>query len=259
MTRFQLFSYLAAFAACIATTNGCSAQVPGGSGTKTAPVVAQLPPGSHEGLGDPSKAKFEAPPKFQAKLETTKGDIIIEVNRDWAPNGADRFYSMVKIGFFKDIAIFRAIDQFMFQFGIHGNPTVANVWGDANIKDDPSAGKSNVPGTISFAQTGMPNSRSTQMFINLGNNSMLDQSRGGGAPFVPFGQVVKGMDIVRKINTEYGENPRNENIQGLFKSKGNAYIKERFPNIDFIKSVTLVPGAASGAPMVNQGSGSSSK
>ena len=189
----------------------------------------------HPALKDSSLATETAPDKFKVKFSTTKGDYTVEVNRAWSPNGADRFYNLVKIGYFQDVAIFRAIKGFMYQFGIHGDPAISAVWGEANITDDPNAGISNAPGTICFAKTGAPNSRSTQMFVNLGNNAALD-----GQGFTPFGTVVEGMDVVRKINTEYGENPRNENIQGDFKRKGNAYIMKRYPNIDLIKSVTLI-------------------
>ena len=213
-----------------------------------------LPANAHPGLKDPSQAKFTSPPKFQAKFETTKGDFVIEVNREWAPNGADRFYSMIKVGYFHNTAIFRAIDNFMFQFGIHGVPEVAKAWREAPIKDDKPAGKSNVPGTISFAQTGAPNSRSSQMFVNLGNNGALDRGRNGGAGFYPFGKVVKGNEVIKKINVEYGENPRREDVQGDFVKKGNAYIQNRFPNIDYIKRVTIIP-AAGGSGTQPAGSG----
>ena len=187
----------------------------------------------HPALKDPSLANEEAPEKFRVKFSTTKGDYTVEVNRAWSPNGADRFYNLVKIGYFQDVAIFRAIKGFMYQFGIHGDPAVSRVWSDANITDDPNAGISNAPGTICFAKTGAPNSRSTQMFVNLGNNASLD-----GLGFTPFGEVVEGMDVVRKINTEYGEN--RGNVQGDFKDKGNAFIMMKYPNIDFIKSATFV-------------------
>jgi cyclophilin family peptidyl-prolyl cis-trans isomerase len=135
--------------------------------------------------------------------------------------------------FFSDIAFFRAVNGFMFQFGIHGDPAISDKWAEANIKDDPSVGVSNGPGTICFAKTGLPNSRSTQMFINLGNNSFLDDQG-----FTPFGKVTEGLDVVGKINTEYGENKGD--VQGEFKQKGNPYILKKFPNIDLIKSVTIV-------------------
>lgn len=229
-------------AALMIFSNGCSAQGTASSlqqlnqqksamANQAGAVQAADP-----GLLDPSKAIATAPAKFRVKFGTTKGDFTVEVTRAWAPNGADRFYNMVKVGFFKDVAIFRAIKGFMFQFGIHGTPAIAQRWGDANIKDDaPVKGISNQEGFLSFAQTGRPNSRSSQMFVNLGNNQFLDRQN---PPFVPFGQVVEGMDVVRAINTEYGENKGN--VQGEFKQQGNAYIKQKYKNIDFIKSVTLV-------------------
>ena len=264
MNRTPIFSLAVAVFASTIISNGCIAQ----SGSSTRPATQQandmrvtVPSDAHPGLRDPSQAKLKAPDKFFAKFETTKGDFVMEVNREWAPNGADRFYSMVKVGFFKNTAIFRAIDGFMFQFGIHGDPAVAKAWGNANIKDDKPAGKSNTPGTISFAQTGAPNSRSSQMFVNLGNNGRsLDQGRNGGAGFYPFGKIVKGMDVIKKINTEYGENKGPDNVQGNFKNKGNAYIQDKFPRIDYIKQVKLVPDPALSrggmtAPAVNSGSG----
>lgn len=185
----------------------------------------------HPAMLDPKLANKTAPDNFKVKFETTKGDFIMEIHRDWAPNGVDRFYNLVDIGYFKNIAIFRAVPRFMFQFGIHGDPQVNAVWKDANIKDDPYARKSNQPGAICFAHAG-PNTRSTQMFINLGNNSRLDRD------FPPFGEVIEGMDVVRKINTEYGENPGD--VQPKFQTGGNKFILDRFPNIDIIKSVTLI-------------------
>lgn len=193
----------------------------------------------NEALLDPSKLTEKAPAEFLVKFATSKGDFYIEVTREWAPNAADRFYNMVKNDYFNQTYIFRAIKGFMFQFGIHGNPKVAAKWGEATFADDPYNKKSNVTGTISFAQTGRPNSRSCQMFINLGNNSFLDQPD-QGQPFVPFGKVVKGMKIVNNIETKNGENPRNEDIQGNFKRGGNAYIKQRFDDLDYIKSVTIL-------------------
>ena len=264
MNRTQIFFLAAAVLTFAVTSSRCVAQ--SGSGNRQA-ATSQAgsmaftvnPDTAHPGLIDPSQAKFKAPEQFFAKFETTKGDFVMEVNREWAPNGADRFYSMVKVGFFEKVAIFRAIDNFMFQFGIHGDPKVAKAWKSASIKDDQPAGKSNVPGTISFAQTGAPNSRSSQMFINLGNNGRsLDQGRNGGAGFYPFGQVVKGKDVIAKINTEYGEN--RGNVQGDFIAEGNAYIEKKYPKIDFIKRVTILnaatpPAAGSGMKAPAAGSG----
>ena len=187
----------------------------------------------HPGLTDPKKATETAPEMFRVKVLTTKGEFEIEVTRKWSPNGADRFYNLVQVGFFDDVAIFRAIEGFMFQFGIHGDPKISKVWSDANIKDDPNAGISNKKGYITYAKSGRPNSRSTQFFINLGNNGGLDAQG-----FTPFGKVAKGMTVVNKINTEYGEN--SSEVQGSFQAKGNEYIKYRYPKLDYIKSVSLV-------------------
>jgi peptidyl-prolyl cis-trans isomerase A (cyclophilin A) len=185
----------------------------------------------HPAMLDPSKANKTAPEKFKVKFATTKGDFIVEIERAWAPNGADRFYNLVDIGYFQEIVIFRAVPRFMFQFGIHGDPKVSAVWRNANIRDDSNAKISNQAGYLCFAHAG-PNTRSVQMFINLGNNSRLDKD------FTPFGKVIEGMEVVRKINTEYGENA--PQVQGNFQSKGNAYILESFPNLDIIKSVSLL-------------------
>ena len=181
-------------------------------------------------LTDPSKLTAKAPDTFKAKFETTKGVFTVEVTRSLAPNGADRFYNLVKAGYFKDIAFFRVIPGFMAQFGMHSDPKLTAIWNHANIADDPVKG-SNTRGTITFAQTRMPNSRSAQFFINFGDNSQLDGQR-----FAPFGKVIEGMDVVDKINPEYRENPN----QGAIEAEGNAYLKKNFPNLDYIKSATIL-------------------
>jgi peptidyl-prolyl cis-trans isomerase A (cyclophilin A) len=187
-------------------------------------------------LLDPSLAKEKAPDKFKAKFTTTKGDFVIEVTRDWAPNGADRFYNLVKIGYFDDVAFFRNIEGFMVQFGINGDPAVNKKWNKANIKADPVK-KSNKPGYVTYAQGGNPNSRTTQIFINFGNNSRLDNMS-----FSPFGQVVEGMDVVKSLYNGYGEGAPNGNgpDQGLIQDEGNAYLKKSFPKLDYVKSVEIV-------------------
>jgi len=185
---------------------------------------------------DPSKLKEKAPDTFKAEFDTTKGKFTVEVTRSLSPNGADRFYNLVKSGYFKDIIFFRVIPGFMAQFGINGDPEISKKWRDANIADDPVKG-SNTRGTITFATAG-PNTRSTQFFINFVDNTTLD-----GMGFSPFGKVVEGMDVVDKINGEYGEGaPRGRGPrQDLIQTEGNAYLKKNFPNLDSIKSVTLVP------------------
>lgn len=186
----------------------------------------------------PGKLTEQAPESYKAQFDTTKGKITIEVTRSLSPNGADRFYNLVRSGYFKDIAFFRVIPGFMCQFGIHGDPAVSAKWRKANLTDDPVKG-SNSRGAITFATAG-PNTRTTQLFINFGDNRNLD-----GMGFSSFGKVVEGMDIVDKINGEYGEGaPRGRGPdQGRIQAEGNAYLKKDFPNLDYIKSATILPAA----------------
>ena len=191
------------------------------------------------GFSDPSKLTDKAPDTFKAQFDTTKGKFTIEVTRSLAPNGADRFYNLVRSGYFKDLAFFRVVPGFMCQFGIHGDPAVSAKWREANISDDPVKG-SNTRGTITFATAG-PNTRTTQLFINFGNNVNLD-----GQGFSPFGKVVTGMDVVDKINSEYGDGApwgRGPD-QGRIQTEGNTYLKKGFPNLDYIKSATVLSAAA---------------
>ena len=191
-------------------------------------------PASAQNLGDPSTLNARAPDTYKAKFDTSKGTFVIQVNRDWAPNGADRFYNLVKAGFYNDARFFRVIDGFMVQFGISGNPDVSAAWSDANIKDDPVR-ESNSRGTVTFATAG-PNTRTTQVFINFNNNSMLN-----GQGFAPFGKVISGMDVVDSLYKGYGEGaPRgNGPNQGLIKAQGNAYLVTQFPKLDYIKKATI--------------------
>src|SRR6516162_5320221 len=135
---------------------------------------------SHAALADtsakvpsPSEATATAPATYKVKMTTTKGDFTVEVHRDWAPLGADRFYNLVKLGYFTDVAFFRVIKGFMVQFGIHGDPTVSRAWRDAHVKDDPTGKQSNKRGMLTFATAG-PNTRTTQLFINYADNGNLD-------------------------------------------------------------------------------------
>ena len=196
-------------------------------------------PAAASGFADPAKLTAKAPETFKAVFDTTKGKFTIEVTRALSPNGADRFYNLVQSGYFKDIAFFRVIPGFMCQFGIHGDPDVAAKWRDANITDDPVKG-SNTRGTISFATAG-PGTRTTQLFINFADNSNLD-----GMGFSPFGKVIQGMDVVDKINSEYGEGAPGGRgpEQGRVQMEGNAYLKKDFPNLDYIKSASILPADA---------------
>jgi peptidyl-prolyl cis-trans isomerase A (cyclophilin A) len=186
----------------------------------------------------PSAATATAPAVYKVKMSTTKGDFTIEVHRDWAPNGADRFFNLVKLGYFTDIAFFRTVKGFMVQFGIHGDPNMNKTWRMARIQDDPTGKQSNTKGMVTFAMAG-PNSRTTQIFINYADNSRLD-SMG----FPPIGKVVgDGMKVVDAIEGMYGEGApggRGPN-QGRIQSEGNAYLKAEFPKLDYLKSASIVP------------------
>jgi peptidyl-prolyl cis-trans isomerase A (cyclophilin A) len=193
-------------------------------------------PANAANLGDPASLNEKAPDVYKAKFDTSKGTFVIEVHRDWAPNGADRFYNLVKNGFYNDARFFRVIDGFMVQFGISGNPDLSAVWREARIRDDPVK-ESNQPGKVSFATAG-PNTRTTQVFINFGDNAGLD-----GQGFSPFGQVVSGMDVVNGLYKGYGEGaPRGQGPdQGRLQVEGNAYLLTDFPKLDYIKKATIEP------------------
>jgi peptidyl-prolyl cis-trans isomerase A (cyclophilin A) len=184
-----------------------------------------------EKLMDPSKVNEKAPEVFKAKFDTTKGVFVVEVHRDWSPQGADRFYSLVKSGYFDGIKFFRVVPGFVVQWGIHGDPAIANKWLKSNIQDDPVK-ESNKRGFITYAKSQAPNSRSVQFFINLGDNSQLDRQG-----FSPFGKVIEGMDVVGKLNGEYGEGLTQ--LQGRIASEGNAFLEKHYPNLDGIKKAMV--------------------
>lgn len=192
-----------------------------------------------EKLMNPAQLNETAPDKFQAKFETSKGEFLVEVTRAWAPYGADRFYNLVKNGYYNNCRFFRVIDNFMVQFGINGDPKLNAVWSQARIKDDPVK-QSNNRGYITYAMAG-PNTRTTQLFINYRNNAGLD-SQG----FSPFGKVVKGMDVVDSIYSGYGEGAPSGNgpAQHLIQQQGNAYLEKNFPKLDYIESATIVTSEA---------------
>lgn len=194
------------------------------------------PDAASKALLAPAEAKETAPAVYKAKLTTTKGAFVVEVHRDWAPNGADRFYNLVKTGYFSDVAFFRVIKGFMVQFGIHGDPAVSRAWRDARITDDPTGKQSNKRGMVTFAMAG-PNTRTTQIFVNYADNANLD-SMG----FPPFGKVVEGMNIVDALEGEYGEGAPGGRgpAQGRAQGEGNKYFKADFPKLDYIKSATIL-------------------
>jgi peptidyl-prolyl cis-trans isomerase A (cyclophilin A) len=185
----------------------------------------------------PSLAAETAPESYKVKFETTKGDFTIQVNRTWAPNGADRFYNLVKIGYYDGAVFFRVIDGFMAQVGMHGDPAVQAAWMKASIPDDPPT-QSNTRGMVTFAAQGTPNSRTTQFFINFGDNSSLKQH----GPFAPFGRVVEGMKVVDSLYSGYGEGaPKGRGpSQGEIVRQGNAYLKSSFPELDAITKASLL-------------------
>jgi peptidyl-prolyl cis-trans isomerase A (cyclophilin A) len=183
---------------------------------------------TNQKLLNPAALNAQAPATYKVKFQTSKGDFVVEVTRAWAPNGADRFYNLVKNGFFDDTRFFRVVPNFMVQFGINGTPSIQTNWREATIKDDPVK-ESNKRGYITFATSG-PNSRTSQVFINFRDNTGLDRQG-----FAPFGQVAEGMDVVDKINAEYGERPSQGNIQ----AQGNAYLNKEFPKLDYVKKATI--------------------
>jgi len=191
-------------------------------------------PAFSQGLSDPSALREQAPPTYRVKFDTSKGPFVIEVHRDWAPKGADRFYNLVKNGFYDNGRFFRVISGFMVQFGINADPQLSERWRSARIEDDP-VHQSNTRGMITFATAG-PNTRTTQVFINYGDNASLDRQG-----FAPFGQVISGMNVVDGLFAGYGEGapsgggPSQERIQ----REGNAYLTKDFAKLDYIKSATI--------------------
>jgi peptidyl-prolyl cis-trans isomerase A (cyclophilin A) len=180
----------------------------------------------------PSQLDEQAPDVYKVKFETTKGPFFVQVRRQWAPQGADRFYNLVKNGFYNDVYIFRVVHGFVAQFGISGDPEISKVWSQSRIKDDPVE-IGNKRGTITFATAGK-DSRTTQVFINYTDNARLDK-----LGFAPFGEVVEGMDeVVDSLFGGYGE--KITRLQGKIVSMGNSYLKENFPKLDHIKKATIV-------------------
>ena len=183
----------------------------------------------------PSSLNKQAPPTFKAKFTTTKGDFVVEVTRAWSPLGADRFYNLVKNHFYDGAAFFRVLPGFVAQFGLSANPEISRVWASATFKDDPVT-QSNLEGYLTFATAG-PHTRTTQVFINLGDNRNLDRMG-----FSPFGKVVEGMNVVRKFYSGYGEGAPGGNgpDQSRLTNEGRAYLDKSFPRLDSIKTAVVV-------------------
>lgn len=226
---------LAALAGC----GGDAESTDGGSADAEAAEDQSADPGINAILYYPDRLVETAPETFQVRFETTKGDFVVDVHRSWAANGADRFYNLVKNGYYDGVYFHRVISGFMAQFGMHGEPQVEVRWSRANITDDPVVA-SNTRGTVTYAKSG-PNTRTTQLFINFGDNSSLDADG-----FAPIGRVSEGMDVVDQLHSGYGEledfggnGPRAYNIL----AQGNQYLVDNFPDLDHIIAATLVDPA----------------
>jgi peptidyl-prolyl cis-trans isomerase A (cyclophilin A) len=227
---------------------GAAAQTPSPAPAKK-PDTAEKAPGAaaktpyDPALLHPETLHATAPAEYDVKFVTTAGEFTMKVTRAWAPNGADRFYNLVRHHFYDGAAFFRVLQGFMAQFGLSAYPEVSTVWESARIKDDPVT-QHNHRGFVSFATAG-PNTRTTQLFINFGNNEALDRSG-----FAAFAEVTDGMDVVDKLYNGYGEGapegrgPR----QDLVGSQGHVYLEKNFPKLDVIKSATIVPPPAAAAP-----------
>jgi peptidyl-prolyl cis-trans isomerase A (cyclophilin A) len=177
-------------------------------------------------------AAVTAPATFKVRFETSKGPIVVQAHRDWAPNGVDRFYQLVESGYYDDVRFFRVVPGFVVQFGMHGDPTTNAKWVAQPLSDDPVK-QSNTRGTVTFAQMPMPNTRTTQLFINLQNNSSLDAQN-----FAPIGEVVEGMSVVDRLYSGYAGTPSDS--QSRIAAEGNAFLNRAFPKLDFVRTAQVV-------------------
>jgi peptidyl-prolyl cis-trans isomerase A (cyclophilin A) len=202
----------------------------------------QMAPAYPPVLLKPETLTAKAPETFHVRFNTTKGAFTVKVTRAWAPNGADRFYNLVRNRFYDGASFFRVVQGFVVQFGLSAHPDVSKAWREANIPDDPVV-QSNKKGFLTYAMRG-PNTRTTQLFINLTDNARLD-----AMGFAPFGEVIQGMEIVEQLYSGYGDGaPRgNGPAQNLIQEQGRAYLEKEFPLLDSIRSARIVPPAASGS------------
>jgi peptidyl-prolyl cis-trans isomerase A (cyclophilin A) len=232
---------------CSVISLAATAQTPTPAPAKKPATAAKAPEAKatpfDPGLLQPATLRAKAPAEYDVKFVTTQGEFTIKVTRTWAPNGADRFYNLVRHHFYDGAAFFRVLPGFMAQFGLSAYPEVSKVWENATIKDDPIV-QSNHRGFVSFATAG-PNTRTTQVFINYGNNEALDKSG-----FSAFAVVSEGMEVVDKLYNGYGEGAPDGHgpNQALIGSHGRAYLEKSFPKLDTIRSATLVTAAAAPAP-----------
>ncbi len=223
--------FLLSLSALFVLSAGCKRSAEG------APAAAAKAAAVKPSLDKPQTLNERASDVYRAKFATSKGDFVIEVHRDWAPVGADRFFNLVKYGYYNDTRFFRVVKGFMAQIGISGRPELNTIWREQRIADDPPK-KSNLRGFVSFATAG-PGTRTTQFFINYADsNSRLDTMG-----FAPFGQVVSGMEVVDALYGDYGEGApqgRGPN-QGRIQNEGNAYLLRDFPQLDYVKEATILP------------------
>lgn len=190
-------------------------------------------------LLQPGNFQEESPSTFVARFETTKGVVRIQVTREWAPLGADRFYNLVKAGYYDGVTFHRVIPGFMAEFGINGDPWVNAAWRQATLRDEPVR-KPNERGRVSFSKN-EPHTRTVQVFINTDDNPNLN-----GQGFSPFGEVIEGMDVVDGLYAEYGESPTRGGAgvyQAMAIAKGDEYLRAEFPLLDLIEEATIEGGA----------------
>lgn len=190
--------------------------------------------GSRDGSAQSSAKPEPVPDIYRVKFETSKGDFVVEATKAWAPEGAERFYLLVKRGFYDEARFFRVVPRFVVQFGINGDPAVQSRWRGMTIADDPVK-QSNKRGSVTFATSG-PNTRTTQVFINLADNVRLDKMG-----FAPLGQVISGMEVVDRLYSAYGDGPPRGNgpSQQLIETQGNAYLERQFPRLDYIQKARV--------------------
>jgi len=231
-------SLLFSFAAAAQTPSPAPAKKP--ATAAKAPAASKTP--YDPALLHPATLIGRAPAEYDVKFVTSAGEFTIHVTRVWAPNGADRFYNLVRHHFYDGASFFRVLSGFMAQFGLSAYPEVSSVWETANIKDDPVT-QHNVRGNITFATAG-PNTRTTQVFISYGNNQALDKMG-----FSPFGQVTEGMEVVDKLYSGYGEGAPDGRgpDQGKVGREGRVYLMKNFPLLDSIKTASIVPPATTPA------------
>ncbi len=226
--------------ACLVFGLGCDPPADKTSATATSSTAAKTrtrkpPPPKPTGppLLNPAAAKEKAPDKYKVQFDTTKGKAVIEVTRAWSPGGADRFYNLVKIGYYNDVPFYRVTLE-VAQFGINPDPKVTKAWDKAFILDE-MVRQPNHKGMVTFARR-TSDTRTTHVFINLKNNANAYDDQG----FAPFGKVVEGMDVILKLSNKHGERPQQGDSPKRMKAEGAPFIKKTFPKLDYIKKAAIL-------------------